>query len=82
MFPDELSWRKTLERLQSSGMVVGINEDVEVSAQLLVIVIVEVFDSGLLDCAVPLPGNGLPANREWDALDLTAIRENSPQTVF
>ena len=63
-------------------MVVGINEDVEVSAQLLVIVIVEVFDSGLLDCAVPLPGNGLPANREWDALDLTTIRENSPPDCF
>ena len=63
-------------------MVVGINEEVEVLAQLLVIVIVEVFDSGLLDCAVPLPGNGLPANREWDALDLTTIRENSPPDCF
>ena len=33
-------------------MVVGIDEEVEVSAQLLVIVIVVAFDSGFLDCAV------------------------------
>ena len=33
-------------------MVVGIDEEVEVSAQLLVIVIVVAFDSGFLNCAV------------------------------
>ena len=52
MFPDELSWRKALERLQASGMVVGIDKEVEMSAQLLVIVIVVAFNSSFLDCAV------------------------------
>ena len=63
-------------------MVVGIDEEVEMSAQLLVIVIVVALNSGFLDCAVPLPGNGLPANRERDPLDLSAIQENDPPDRF
>ena len=43
LFPDELSWRKALEHLQFSGMVAGVDEAVEVSAQLLVIVMVVAF---------------------------------------
>ena len=50
-------------------MVVGIDEEVEVSAQLLVIVIVVAFNSGFLDCAV-------------HALDLSSIPENSPPDCF
>jgi len=49
----------------------------EVLAQLIVVVIMEAFDGRILDGAVPLPGNGLPANRERDALDL-AIRPGVP----
>ena len=49
---------------------------------LLVIVVVVALDRGLLDCPVPLPGNGLPANRERDAFDLAAIQENSPPDCF
>ena len=40
---------------------------------MVVAVIVVAFDGRFLDCPVPLPGSGLPANRERDPLNL-AIR--------
>jgi hypothetical protein len=42
----------------------------------------EAFDGRVFDGAVPLPCNGLPANRERDPFDLTAPRENSPPDCF
>ena len=42
----------------------------KVAAELAVIVVVEAFDGRFLDRAVPLPGNGLLANRERDPFDL------------
>ena len=50
-------------------MVVGIYEQIKVSAQLFVVVIMVAFDGGFLDCPV-------------HALDLAAIRENSPPYCF
>ena len=47
-----------------SGAVVGIHEQIKVSAQLLVVKVVA-FNGSFLDCAL-------------HALDLSAIRENSP----
>ena len=72
MFADELIGREAFEGLQSSPEVVGADEGVEVISQLVVIVVVEAFDGRVLDGAVPLPGNGLPANREypyWSRMD-------------
>jgi len=40
--------------------------------ELVVAVVVEAFDCRVFDRAVPLPGNGLPANRERDAFDLSS----------
>ena len=62
----------------------------EVISQLIVVVVMEALDGRLLDCAVPLPGSGLPANRERDALDLAigpgvarqAIARNRREGVF
>ena len=68
-FPDELGWREALERLEPSGMVVSVDEQIKVPAQLLVVIIEISFDGGVLDRAVP-------------ALDLTAIQENSPPDCF
>ena len=45
-------------------MVVGVDEQIKVSAQLIVVIVEIPFDGGFLDRAVPLPGSGLPANRE------------------
>jgi hypothetical protein len=39
--------------------------------ELIMVVVMEAFDGGVFDCSVPLPGNGLLANRERDAFDLT-----------
>ena len=73
MFADELVGCEAFEGLQPTPEVVGVDEGGEVGFELAVAVGVEAFDGCLLDCPVPLPGNGLPANRERDALDL-AIR--------
>ena len=59
----------SLEGLESSGVVVGVYEQIKVSAQLFVVVIMVAFDGGFLDCPV-------------HALDLAAIRENSPPDCF
>ena len=59
----------------------AVREFGEVISQLVVVVVVEAFDSGFLDREVALPGNGLPANRERDPFDL-AIRENDPPDRF
>ena len=73
MFADELVGREAFEGLEPSPEVVGADEVGEVLAQLVVIVVMEAFDGRVLDRAIPLPGSGLPANRERDPLDL-AIR--------
>jgi len=52
-----------------------------VLAQLVVVIIVEAFHRRVLDRPVPLPGNGLPANRERDAFDL-AVRPGVARQVF
>ena len=71
LFADEPVRREAFEGLQSSAEVIGADQVSQVISQL--VVAVEAFDGRLLDRAVPLPGNGLPANRERDAFDL-AIR--------
>ena len=66
-FADELIGREAFEGLEPSPEV---GEEL---AQLVVVIIVEAFDGRVLDRAVPLPGSGLPANRERDPLNL-AVR--------
>ena len=73
LFADELVGCQAFEGLQSSSEVVGADEVGHVISELVVVVVVEAFDRRLLDRAVPLPGNGLPANRERDAFYL-AVR--------
>ncbi len=48
-FPDELCWREAFEGLEPSGVVVGVDEQIKVSAQLLVVIVMVAFDGGLLD---------------------------------
>src|SRR5665213_213501 len=48
-FADELVGGQALERLQASPIIVGVDEDREVSVELLVTVVVVAFDGGLLD---------------------------------
>ena len=89
MFADELVGREAFEGLEPSPEV---GEEL---AQLVVVIIVEAFDGRVPDRAVPLPGSGLPANRERDPLDPlpgrclpantergAAPRENSPPDCF
>ena len=71
MFADELVGREAFEGLQSSAEVVCADEVSQVISQLIVVVVVEAFDGRLLGRPVPLPGNGLPSNRERDAFDLS-----------
>ena len=52
LLADELVGGEALERLESSAEVVGIDEIGEMSAQLVVIVVVEAFEGGLLDCPI------------------------------
>ena len=51
-------------------------------SELIVAVVMEPFDRRVLDRAVPLPGNGLLANREREPFDLGATQENSPLDCF
>ena len=74
MFADELIGREAFEGLQSAPEVVGADEGVEVISQLVVVIVVEAFDGRFLDRAVPLPGNGLPANRERGSAQCGACR--------
>lgn len=52
MFADELVGREAFEGLQSSPEVVGFDEVLEVPSQLVVAVVVEALDGGVLDGAV------------------------------
>jgi len=52
MFADELVRRETLEDLQPSAEVVGVDEDVEMLFELQVAVVVKAFDCGFLNGAV------------------------------
>ena len=50
--PDELCWSEALEGFESSGVVVGVDEQIKVSAQLVVVLIEIAFDGGFLDRSV------------------------------
>ena len=52
LFADELVGRQTFECLQPSPEIVGSDEVSEVISQLIVVVVMEAFDSGVLDCPV------------------------------
>ena len=52
LFADELLGRQTFECLQPSPEIVGSDEVGEVISQLIVVVVMEAFDSGVLDCPV------------------------------
>jgi hypothetical protein len=47
--PDELCWCEALEGLEPSGVVVTVDEQIKVSAQLVVVLIEIAFDGGFLD---------------------------------
>ena len=49
---DVFVWRETLEGLEATGEVVGRDEVVEMTAQLVMAVVVEAFDGRLLDGSV------------------------------
>ena len=51
-FADELVWRQSLECLQSPPVIVGVDEVVKVSFQLLMIGVMIPFDRCVLDRAV------------------------------
>ena len=51
-FADELIRREAFECLQTTTIIIGVDEVFEVTCQLLVIVIMEPFNSCLLDCPV------------------------------
>jgi len=49
---DKLVWRQPLQCLQSAGVIVGINEVIELLLQLIMIVVMIPFDRSFLDRAV------------------------------
>lgn len=51
-FADELVWRETFERLEATAEIVSVDEILEVSAQLVVVVVVEALDGCILDGAI------------------------------
>ena len=51
-FADELIGRQAFEGLEPSSKIVGADEVGEVFSQLIMVVVVEAFDGGVLDCAV------------------------------
>ena len=52
LFADEFVGRQALERLESAGEVVGINEVAQMLVQLRVVVVVEALDSSFFDRSV------------------------------
>ena len=82
MFAYELVGREAFEGLEPPPEVVGADEVGQMLCELVVVIVVEAFDGRVLDRAVPLPGSGLPANRERDAFNLAATRENRPPDCF
>ena len=69
LFADELVGREALEGLQSAPEVVGADDVGQMPCELIMVIVVEAFDGGLLDRAV-------------HPLDLAAPRENSPPDCF
>jgi hypothetical protein len=61
---DELVGREAAQRLQAAGMIVGIDEELQVSTELLMAIVVEALDGGFLDGAV-------------HPFDLTVIRHDA-----
>lgn len=51
-FADVLVRREAVGRLETTGVIVGIEKIREVSKQLFVAVVVVPFDGGVLDCAI------------------------------
>lgn len=51
-FADELVWCEAFERLEATAEIVSVDEVLEVSAQLVVVVVVEALDGCVLDGAV------------------------------
>ena len=51
-FADELVGREPFEGLQSAAEIIGVDEVLEMAAQLVVVVIVEAFDGCFLDGSV------------------------------
>ena len=82
MFAYELVGREAFEGLEPPPEVVGADEVGQMLCELVVVLVMEAFDRRVLDRAVPLPGSGLPANRERDPLNLAAPRENSSPDCF
>lgn len=68
---DDLCGCEAFEGLAPSGVGVGINAQIKVSARLIVVVLEVPFDGSLRGGAVPLPGRRLPANAEKRAFGLT-----------
>ena len=52
LFADKFVWREALEGLQSASEVVSADEVSKVVPQLVMIVIMEALDGGILDCPV------------------------------
>jgi hypothetical protein len=48
-FSDELCWRESFEGLEPSGAVVGFDEQIQVSAPQVVVIVEIAFDCGLVD---------------------------------
>jgi hypothetical protein len=69
LFPNELCWCEAFERLEPSGVIVGIDEQIEMSAQLVVVIVEVSFDGSLLD-------------RPVHTLDLAAFRGKGPLDLF
>ena len=57
-FADELIGRHPAESLQSTGVVIRVDEVREMSLKLPVVVVMKAFDGGFLDRATPLAQPG------------------------
>lgn len=69
-FTDVFVRRETAERLQATCKVICGEKVAEMCTQLIVAVVVESFDRGVLDCSIPLAGRCLLASAEKHSFDL------------
>ena len=82
LFADKVIGVKAFKGLQLSPEVVIADEVGDVLAQLVWVVAVEVYDRRVRNCAVPLPGNGLLANCERDALTSPSFGKTASRIFF